>query len=502
MGVKTDASHDRQTARVESEVINYFDERLFYRMTDEQYGALSELYSLYNSSLGPVQKVVSYFGPPSNLRLYVGHCQYYDFDRIFRRLMLRPSLKPAIGASLFAGGKGASLPEMLAASVGELVERVVGVMACVELAGQSILGSYKDLTGDGLECVAPEALPLFAEEQFREPGFRFEPFHAATKLSWLEGKRLVSGKSVWVPAQLVMLLPLFRTGEALIGYATSGGLSCHVSRQAAIYHGILELIERDALNVRWHSRIPPPELDWIAYCASDRQLRRILAHARQLPGKLRLHYQTLDINAVAVVSAVRVDRWLRRFSYYSGAGADLDAEAATLKALKEFAQADTPIRLALLAPDWHSSRAIHEMFSVQPDTPPEEFDLFIKVVSYYGHEDNRKRLDWLYEACDRSVTFASLDTRSLPGMTIKEKLEVLQAALASRGIDPIVFDLTPQQFRQLSLIKVFIPELTQPFIQHTPYFGHPRFYDLPAELGYSERTLTYDDLSKDPTPYP
>ena len=61
--------------------------------------------------------------------------------------------------------------------------------------------------------------------------------------------------------------------------------------------------------------------------------------------------------------------------------------------------------------------------------------------------------------------------------------------LAARGIDPVVFDFTPPQFDSLSLVRIFIPELTQPMSPAMPVLGHRRFRDLPYALGCADRRL-------------
>jgi ribosomal protein S12 methylthiotransferase accessory factor len=74
--------------------------------------------------------------------------------------------------------------------------------------------------------------------------------------------------------------------------------------------------------------------------------------------------------------------------------------------------------------------------------------------------------------------------------------------LRSHGWDPIVFDFTPPQFSKLKIMKVFMPELSQPFLPSIPMLGHPRFRDGRRLMGLSDREVPADELVLDPLPYP
>src|SRR3712207_8758629 len=60
---------------------------------------------------------------------------------------------------------------------------------------------------------------LFRSQQYAAPGFEYMPFEDDRWLGWIEGSDLLTGESVWVPAQLVLMYYKPHPAECLIGYA-------------------------------------------------------------------------------------------------------------------------------------------------------------------------------------------------------------------------------------------------------------------------------------------
>ena len=478
--------------------VNRTSEQLPYRMDHVQARGLLDLLRFY----GPrsvLRQATAYFGPGGGLPCYAGHGSYFDYDHVLRNLTGRSGFESAVGRAVQGGGKGHSLFGAFASTLGELVERVVGSLQGVAVAaGRSRLGSCRDLRREGLACTGPDVVSLFAPEQYEGPARLFDAFTEDSMLRWIAGRRLFSGEPVWVPAQLVLLHYERDPREAMIGYSTSGGLACHVTPHDARYGGIIELFERDAMNVSWYCRIAPRRIDF------DRPprlpaLRKLLRAADGLPATLRFHVIPLDTPELPTVTVMSIDDWLRRYAYSVGSAADLDIDAAVLAALTEYGQSERNLRLTVAAPDWNFSRALRRAFDAGPDADPRELDAFFKVLPYYGHANNVEKVRWYADGAD-AVRLSELSV--CEGEARNAKWTTLTELLAARGIDPVVFDFTPPQFDGLSLVKVFIPELTQPMAPALPLLGHPRFHDLPRTLGYAARRLEFRDLNTDPLPYP
>ena len=485
------------SVKLRSTFINGRTQMLPYRLDDATHGAVEEYMANYNPTAGPVRKVITYFPATAAMPVYVGHCEYFDLDYVLQRLVGTTSLDTGVSKSLFAGGKGYDLPGMFLSSVGETIERVLASLFYFGEDERRRYGTYLEMTDGGLPCLHPDDVPLFAAEQYAEPNFVFEPFTEQSYLGWVEGTRLRSGEKVWVPAQLVELVYTRRREEAMIGYAVSGGLTSHVNKTLALFHGITELIERDAVNLHWYCRIPPKRIVFDRPPAPA--LRRLLGISQSLPGDIDFYVHCIDFPEVPVITAIEVDPWLNRYSYYSGGGADLDIDVSLIKALNEFGQSERTTRLALISPTRSFAVAVGRLFEMGPDEPVSKIDLFFKVVSFYGWRKNAEKLDW-YRKEGETVQLSELPVTG--DRTTEEKLALLVEVLAAHGIDPIVFDLTPPGMHRLKLMKVFIPELTQPFVQSSPYFGHPRFKQAGMMVGQRDGEMPLEELLTDPLPYP
>ncbi|HEX4952748.1 MAG TPA: YcaO-like family protein [Thermoanaerobaculia bacterium] len=482
---------------LKTEYLNPHVEALFYRMSQEEGEGLADLLAFY-SPYGPLRKVVTYFGPAGGMPIHVGHSEYYDFDYMLRRITGLSALDSGLSQSLFAGGKGGNVPHMFISSLAEAVERVLGCLAVFEKSDQIVYASYRDMQRRGYECLGPGDIPLFADEQHERRQIYYERFTDDSFVGWIEGRQLLSGRKLWMPVQMVALFYSLRPDEALVGYSTSGGLASHISEREALFHGITELIERDAVNLRWVSKMAPLLVDLDREVRSP-ELANLLAMSRGLPGDFGFYLQTVDIPEVPVITVLQVCRWLKKWSYYAGGGVNLDIDSAMLQALTEFGQSERSLRLAQTAPDRYFAHGVRQMFDVPEDTPVSQIDIFFKIIAYYGYAKNVRKMDG-YLAGERRINLSDIATDDSPNSEVR--YQRLLAVLAKHKIDPIVFDFTPPQMKQVRLMKAYILELAPPYLHSKPLLGHPRFYEMPVKLGYRDSPLGFDDLLTDPMPYP
>ncbi len=468
-------------------------------LKEENYETLMEMWKVYNPLTGPIQKMVSYYGSRGGCPVHIGHSEYYDMDYILRKITGISSMKVEMKSTLFAGGKGATLSDMLVGTIGESIERVVGSLTYFDWKEEIIYGTYSSLISQGINCISPEELHLFHENQYNQKDFLYTRFTKDSFLGWIKGKKLISGEEIYLPVQLVMLFYSAHPKEDIIGYATSGGLDSHINEYEAIYHGICELVERDAINLRWQCKIPLARIKINHNEISSRELLNLFEIIDKFPSNIDFYYHSLDIKEIAVITAIEIDRWFKRWAYYPGGGADIDVEKALIKALNEFTQAERSLKLALLIPSSGYAFAVSRMFDIGPNDPVSKINIFFKVVAFYGYRKNMDKLKWYLEGKDE------IYLKSIPSANFKdskEKCDFILKVMKNYGIDPIFFDFTPSFFQKIKLVKVFIPELTLPFLPLYPYLGHPRFYEIPQRLGITDKKLTFGDLIKYPLPYP
>ncbi|HYO15211.1 MAG TPA: YcaO-like family protein [Thermoanaerobaculia bacterium] len=477
--------------------INSHLEAFFHQMSQDEGEGLQDLLSLY-SPHGPFRKVVTYFGPAGGMPIHVGHSEYFDFDYMLRRITGLSALDSGLSHSIFAGGKGASIPNMVVSSLAEAVERILGSLVVFALGDRIVYATYREMMARGHDCLGPGDIPLFADEQHERQTINYDRFTDDSFVGWIEGRQLLSGRSVWMPMQLVALFYSMHPDEAMIGYSTSGGLASHINEKEALFHGITELIERDSVNLRWVSKMPPERID-LDRPVRSRELARLLELGRGIPGSFDFYLQSVDIPDVPVVTVLQVCPWLKRWAYYSGGGVNLDIDAAMLMALTEFGQAERSLRLAQNAPHRHFAYGVRRIFDVDEDIPVSQIDIFFKIIAFYGYPKNVRKMD-TYRYGGPRVPLSSLATDS--STETDARFERLLEVLKRHRIDPIVFDFTPPQLKKVRLMKVYSTELSPPYLHSKPLFGHRRYYEVPHQLGFASRPLEFDELLTDPMPYP
>ncbi|MCT2593480.1 YcaO-like family protein [Streptomyces sp. N2-109] len=118
-----------------------------------------------------------------------------------------------------------------------------------------------ELAADGHRLYGPDALPRYADWQYARDRFPYQPLTGTTPALWTRGtERLPGGgtRECWAPVALTHLN--WRQGELrslprthhlnYAGIATGQGLDDAVER------GLLEVVERDALEQWWHLDVP------------------------------------------------------------------------------------------------------------------------------------------------------------------------------------------------------------------------------------------------------
>ncbi|MFD4575183.1 YcaO-like family protein [Streptomyces sp. NPDC058417] len=178
-----------------------------------------------------------------------------------RRLGLWPADRVSLGTTF---GDPA---QARVAAIAEGVERYCGNR--VPPAGRPdapLRATAAELTAKGLPLYGPGDLPAYAPWQYTRDRFPYRPFTADTPSLWTRGTELRpdgTRDAVWAPVALThlnwrqgALRALPRTHHLnYAGIATGQGLDDAVER------GLLEVVERDALELWWHLDGPARGID-------------------------------------------------------------------------------------------------------------------------------------------------------------------------------------------------------------------------------------------------
>ncbi|MEM3730524.1 MAG: YcaO-like family protein [Candidatus Bathyarchaeia archaeon] len=455
---------------------------------DEFHAMLEEL-NVYNPYIGPITTVYVHHVPSFGLPFYIGAARHFRerAGKIFRMI---PS-----------GGKGTSLPQVFFSTLGEAIERVISIHLAENLRkeGKIFYAKAKELLNKGEKILGPDNLYLFSKEQYATTGFPFQPFTDDAYLGWIEGKNIITGETIYAPAQLIVFGYRPIPKESLICYQGSAGLSLHIDDKHAIYHGTCEFIERDAINVRWVCKLPPKRVN-INLAELCDFLQTKYRHVSFLHNPC-IHWEiydfSVDIPEVFVIVIHCLNKCYKSLKYMPGVGAAISFPEAFDKALREVAQTE---RLFAILP--YFLRTLGDLpieMRIAPDAKYEEVNNLFKTLVYYGFDENLEKVEHFYSCASKETQISLSGYKAI--QSIDEKYNALLRAIKTKNLSWLAFNLTPPQFRKLKLYKIFIPELTSYFLVF-PFLGHPRYYTVGLQIGEINRKLELADLNKDPVPFP
>lgn len=411
------------------------------------------------------------------------------------------STSPVIGAFTLRSGPylretlfgGHTDSYRLSAAVGVLegMERAAGLRPRGKRT--VVVASLDELGGDALD---PRECGVY-HDAFYEANPYVRRFTPDAPISWVWGWSLRDHRALLVPEALAYYhaVPV----EERFVQANSNGCASGGSLAEAAYHGLMEVVERDAFLLAWYGRQPLPEID----PRSSTRLR-----TRSMVDRLAMYgYQarffdtrmTFDIPVVTGV-AVREDRGFGTLAF--GAGASLDPEAALAAALCEIATDSVMVgvragaevnRLRAMVDDYSQVLGLHDhplLYGLPEMARHAEFLI--------GGATSRPEPRAMAETYPAHPDTASLDLR--------DDLDRCVKAMAERGFDVVVVDQTMPEQRDLGLhtVNVLVPGLLPIDFgwlrQRAPHA--PRLRTALREAGRRERDLRPDEINPAPHPFP
>jgi ribosomal protein S12 methylthiotransferase accessory factor len=380
------------------------------------------------------------------------------------------------------GGAGLTRDQALAATIGEAIERY-----CSNFYHQEdlIVASYDNLRH---KAVAPHDFILFSEQQYGEKAFPFEAFTEASRVAWTWSYSLVHGEPTLVPACFTYLPYAFQKGDAILGPSVSTGLACASSREEAILLGMYECLERDAFTIMWLNRLTMPVVD---ITAGESPAARLFREKFALS---HIKYCVCDITSdigIPTFYTLAVGNSTLGQLVCVGSATRLEAQVAVQKTLVETAQARPYLRYVLRKNgEWKCGDAFSNVRS---------FDDHARL--YSSMPELVPKVQFVEQPATRSLD--ALSNRSTG--TITGDIDLCVSALASKGFDVLVVDLTTREVAELGfhVARVLIPGLQPLHGDHRfRFLGGKRLYQVPRILGYTEEDTTERQLWPWPHPFP
>lgn len=428
-----------------------------------------------------IKKLDVVLAPSSECPLFIGNCEFLNVNYLFNYLLGKTSMSVKLNESIFAGGKGFSMYKAVCSSLGEAFERLMAYLEFFCVKGKLLVGSYSELNTKGYNLIPPEKIKVFSEEQLRKENFLFDDFNDDSVVSWFRMYEMYTEREVYVPASIILMYyksPI--KNEAMIGYATSGGLTSHFTRNLGTKHGLTEIIERHEINLSWYCFIPPKKI--VIHNLENKKLLKYMDYLKQ--NNIMFYRHNVDQENFHVVTAMSFDEDMTSYSFNAGGGIDCDIEKAMASALEEYTQSVNNTRKIVYAPKWLTSIFSNSVLEVTENDDPKDFKTFYQAVSYYGLNCYKRDLDW-YTKNNEEVQLSEIKTK-------QTKLDI-HAYVKAYGLRPVYFNLeVSKMFKFIYISKVFMTEFSPAFIAGFPAVGHPSYakYEDP-DRGINERILPF-----------
>ena len=324
----------------------------------------------------------------------------------------------AEGAVSIYAGKGATKPQAKASAMMESFERYSAELQ--DDSNQKFINGVFECSEDELNrYVRPSTLIL--------PNLLFDPESA--EMEWVISTNLKDDTNVMVPANAVYHPYIPERGVKLF-QSNTNGLASGNRLEEAVFHGMMEVVERDAWSIFESKHQSKPEIN----CENTQN--KIIKNIFTLFNDAGIHVKLVDLTAdveITTVAAVSDDTVLKDPALLTlGVGTHLDPEVAVIRALTEVAQ----------------SRAT-QIHGTREDTIRA---VFMRKAGY----ERMKRINshWFGESV-KSIEI--IEMKDMSGKSFKEDIETSKTLLSKCGFEDILYvDLTRPEI-EIPVVRVIIP---------------------------------------------
>ena len=349
--------------------------------------------------------------------------------------------------------------------------------------------SYQHLKNIALN---PISVGVHEADQYEKPHFPFKKFNPETPMDWVWGYSFLHERPILVPELLAYYS--VSCGEGFV-YETSNGCALGGSLEEAIFHAIMEVVERDSFLLTWYARLPLARLDLRS--ADDKELQLMADRIRDVAGYDLYFYNSTMEHGIPSVWAVAKNRRSKGVNLICAAGANPDPVNAVKSTIFELAGMMFRDDEKLETNRQEYERMLQEPFAVRD---MEDHGML------YGLQEAEERLNFILNDHGPLRTFAQefKDPPSHPDL--KDDLQDILQRFRRLNLDVIVVDQSTSITKRNGLfcVKVLIPGMLPMTFGHhlTRVKGMERVLTVPMKLGFTEKPLTYEELNPYPHPFP
>ena len=320
----------------------------------------------------------------------------------------------AEGAVSIYAGKGATKNQAKASAMMEAFERYSAEIN-IEDAQMFETGLYGEIEG----AINPETLIL--------PQQSYKPDE--TRLDWVKTVDMTDDEEYLAPVNAIYH-PYIPRGGAVLFKSNTNGLASGNRIEEAVYHGITEVVERDAWSIFEAKKKCRGEV--VCDGTENPLIRDMLHKFDQSEIEVKLLDLTADVD-ITTIAAVADDTVLRDPALLSlGVGTHLNPEVAVIRALTEVAQ----------------SRAT-QIHGTREDT---NRAVFMRKAGY----ERMKRINkhWFSDS-HKLIDISRIKDKSKP--TFKEDIETCVNILKKNGFDKIYYTNLTRREIEIPVARVIIP---------------------------------------------
>jgi ribosomal protein S12 methylthiotransferase accessory factor len=403
-----------------------------------------------------------------------------------------PSIKQDTGST----GVEYTFQASRATAILESLERACGFLPKAKRS--VVYGSYQQFKQQAID---PEKFGLLSSQQEAEQArqhYHLTPYTPDMSFYWVWAYSLQQQRPVLVPEQVAYYgTQTIRPRQEQFLFETSNGCAVGGSLEDATFHGLCEVIERDAFFLTWYARLPVPAIDWRS--THDKDLLLAIERSMRLTGFTFHAFDCTTDFGLPVITVMAVNNHNAMPKVLLGAAAHIDPDKALATAFLEAAVTiqqnlhPTPEKIVrgkqLLA---DSSKILSIDDHLLVGTMPEAFARFAFLLAEQPLQTMQER-------------FATQYTRQ-PSADLTEELMALVQQVNERGHDVLIVDQTLPELREdnFCCVRVLVPGC----IPLT--FGHlfrrtqhlERLYRLPQATGYADHRLTEAELNPEPHAFP
>jgi ribosomal protein S12 methylthiotransferase accessory factor len=381
---------------------------------------------------------------------------------------LHPHIRLSSGGSIemSGAGSGKTREEARVKAVCEALERYC---SCCFDPGQQIVASANELGADAVDL---DLYAIGSKLEYANPISHSRPPDKSLPLRWVRAVSLISGARKWVPLLSVYLSSRIDfPGESFL-QPISTGCAIAANYEKAVWTGLCEVVERDAISLTWLQELPLPE---VAIDGIDSS--RFWSVYRELKSagiEQKFYNATTDIGVPTVYGVQRSAHGLLKFLVMAA------TRPTIIDAMTRIMEEAVPQRSTVIQVEQSKPRLFD----------PANFSTFVHLedgARFYADGVNDQACKFLF-AETRSQNAS--DIPSVKGKGPREHLETTLKRFAELGYEAYAADITVPAVRDAGLVavKVIAPQLLPLTTNYNlRYLATPRLYEAPVRMGYAAK---------------